>query len=263
MLDASLPREPWWRAQLPFLVVGVCVVVGGLVFLLWPTGRGALAAAQAEIDAQRARVCPLLEQLRAHGETPDDLRATGEPLLLPGFVFVDADPSISRVVESSNADAIEESALRAICSRTPRRDGPVRRVFPSVFADFGVSPDERIVAQYDPDGVEMALGAMRRTRWLLVERVVGRVSSRVSGGALIPGSIEGDVTVFRLDGAERFGSIRYAYQAPSSSLVYARSGASDEDLSFSADADANGAYEARIVAAFQGRGVELRTGTGR
>lgn len=262
MLDPSLTREPWWRAQLPFLVAGICVVVGGLVFFFWPTGRGALAAAQAEIEAQRARVCPLLEQLRAHGDTPDDLRATGEPLLLPGYVFIDADPTISRLVEGSNADAIEEGTLRAICSGTPRRGSPIVSVFPSVFDDLSASPDDRIVGQYDPDSVEIALSVMRRTRWLLVERVVRHVSSRVSGGALIPGSIEGDITVFRLEGAERFGSIRYEYEAPSGAFVFARTGATDEDLSFSADVDASRAYEGRIVSAFQGRGVELRTGTG-
>ena len=225
MLDPSPPREPWWRAQLPFLVAGICAAVGGLVFFFWPTGRGALAAAHAEIEAQRARVCPLLEQLRPHDETPDDLRETGEPLLLPGYVFIEADPTTSRVVDGSNADAIEEGTLRAICSGTPRRGSPIVSVLPSVFDDLGVSPDDRIVGHYDPDSVAIALSVMRRTRWLLVERVVHHVRSRVSGGALIPGSIDGDITVFRLEGAERFGSIRYEYEAPSDAFVYARTGA--------------------------------------
>jgi hypothetical protein len=261
MFDGLTP-EPWWRAHMPFLVVGGCIVVGALFYFLWPSGRGALSAAQEEIDAQRARVCPLLEQLREHRETPDDLRVTGEPLRLPGFVFIDSEPSMSHIEEGSNADAIEERALRALCSRTAMPTDRRQRVFTSVLADLGVSPDDRVAATYDPGSVEIALEAMRRTRWLLVERVVRRTHSRVSGGALVPGSIEGDVTLFRLDGAERFGSLRFAYDAPSTSYVYARTSASDEELSFSADVEANAVFESRIVAAFASRGVELRTSTG-
>ncbi len=221
---------------------GTLVVIGiALAIWLWPTASRDLEAAQPAIAAQRAQYCAIWERVKAVPEGADDLHGAGERVVLPGYVWLDAG-DISHPFAGANADEIEASALSALCDdsdRATRWSG----LFAGVLEDLAVDPDSPQIDDYDRAGVGLAVSMLDHFEYLVVFDAAHYADSSVGAdGALNPGSLAGTLHVFRIESAERIGSMPVRIDAPSTAYVWVTQGAygepahRDVDLAVSADA---------------------------
>lgn len=259
-MDDDAPLPPSRGTLFPLILVGAVLVLiasGVAAALLWPTGPKELAAHHDAIEARRAEYCRVLPAL--DGEVPDRLRAPGEPLVLPGYVWLDA-PDIDDPNALPNADAIDEGVLRSLCAR---ERGPSRgALFDSLLAKLAVAPDDPAARDYTVEGVREAMAILGEVRYLVVMRTLDHVDSRVADGVdLRPGRMAGRLYLFRLVDGESFGSAAFSTDAPSSAFVYVRQDAygqaARDDLDLAVRADASRAFEAAVEARFAEDGLRL------
>ncbi len=222
------------------------------MFFLRPTGRSTLVDAQEELATIRTLLCSVHDAI---GASPPRLRSPGEPLVLPGRVYL-TDAHFSQPREHSNTEVVDLAVLREICeSGYPH--GSRTRLFSSVIDELYVDPGSGI-AGYEVDGVMMAIKVLRRTRYLLVTRVDHERESGVRDRTgLHPGEIEGALWLFRLAGAEPLGGLTFRLAAPSTAFLYVRRYADDDEILRAARSNASRFYERVIVRRLAEDGVTL------
>lgn len=241
-------------------ILATCVV---LYVMRQHTPQQELRTASTLITQRRAEYCAIYNEMRAHESRTVIVPQLREPLVLPGFIYLQGD--LSRPNANVNTDAIMSADLAILCGASAPYSGP--HVFDSVLQRISLGENDHTVSTFDAHGIRAAARVLQAVRYLLVfQSDVAARSTMAGTNTFVGGAVAGTLLLYSVHDARCIMAFDVSLSAPRTQTVevtqFGSAAQKRSDAERSLSAADSAFYEAAVVRLLAERGVRLVTHTG-